>query len=58
MSSWLTEQDLNAIKGLLYYLNHNMSSADLAADVSLIDSNGETVGRIEMQDGAYVFSST
>jgi hypothetical protein len=48
------EKELNQIKGLVHYLNYadKPSESDLCYDVSIIDSNGETVARIERQDVA------
>lgn len=45
--NYLTEQDLNAVKGLLHYLNDQMASdPSLVPDITLIDSNGEKAGSI------------
>jgi hypothetical protein len=46
----INEAELNAIKGLVHYLNYSDGSeSDLAFDVSIIDPNGETLARIERQ---------
>jgi hypothetical protein len=46
----INEKELNAIKGVMHYLNSTLesdSAADLAFDVNVIDSNGDTIVRIE-----------
>lgn len=46
----INEAELNSIKGLLHYLNEQDSGdTDLAFDVAVIDSNGDTLARIERQ---------
>ncbi len=45
----LNENEINAVKGLMHYLNTQFDG-DLAADVSVIDSNGETLCRIKRVD--------
>ena len=46
----LNESELNTIKGVLHYLNsQDEDDADLAFDVAIIDSNGDTIARIERQ---------
>lgn len=49
----INESEINAIKGLMHYLNGNLGSdkSDLSFDVTIIDSNGETVGRVENVGG-------
>jgi hypothetical protein len=50
----INEKELNAIKGLLHYLNTTLAverSANLSFDVKVIDTNGETVARIENYGG-------
>lgn len=45
--NYLTEQDLNAVKGLLHYLNSQMAAdPSLIPDITLIDSNGDKAGSI------------
>lgn len=50
---YLNEQDLNAVKGLIHYLNENLQAdtTGLTAEVSLIDSNGEAAGVIKESSG-------
>jgi hypothetical protein len=50
---FVNEQELNSIKGLLHYLNNNFTpdGGQVSADVNVIDSNGESVGRIEWVQG-------
>lgn len=46
----VTERELNAIKGLLHYLNENVApptEAGLSVEVKLIDSNGDSLGVID-----------
>ena len=55
MANYVSEQDLNQIKGLLHYLNQNLQPIDgLGADVTLIDANGEPAAIItwEQEPGA------
>ena len=50
----INEAELNAIKGLMHYLNEKDGSAvDLAFDVDVVDSNGETLCRIRRCDTEY-----
>lgn len=57
----LTVANLNAIQGLLNYLNHALMppAAEVVPDeIALIDSNGESVGRIVfggVGEGEWVF---
>lgn len=60
MNNYLNEQELNAVKGLMHYLNTSMDPKDggatLSPDVALFDSNGERCGNIayNANEGAYV----
>lgn len=60
MSNYLSEGDLNAVKGLMHYLNTNMMPAvAVGIDVTMTDSNGESLGTIAWDsdfggDGEYV----
>lgn len=49
----INESEINAIKGLIHYLNTNgeRHSHDLSFDVKVIDPNGETLARIESVGG-------
>lgn len=50
----INEAELNAIKGLMHYLNDKLSdSADLSFDVKAIDSNGDVLVRLERIDNEY-----
>lgn len=55
----ITEDDFNQIKGLLHYLNGAWDPVDhdLAADVTITDSNGDTMGVVKYEDGEYGFWS-
>lgn len=59
MSNYMDEGELNSIKGLLHYLNDNLQppGSSVAADVKLIDGNGDTLGVLEYSSDAdcYVF---
>ena len=48
-SNFVTENELNTIKGLLHYLNENMqpTQCKVGVDIALTDSNGENLGKIE-----------
>jgi hypothetical protein len=48
----LNEKELNAIKVLMHSLNGSWQG-DLAADVRVIDSNGEALCRVERVGGEY-----
>lgn len=52
----LTEADLGRVKGLIHYLNENVTG-ELRTDVAFTDSNGEHAGdlRYNVDLGAYVF---
>jgi hypothetical protein len=45
----LNDNDLNKLKGLLHYLNEqdNRAQSDLTFDVTIVDSNGDNVGKVE-----------
>lgn len=55
----LTTSDLKQIQGLCGYLTKNMypSGGDLASDCTLIDLNGDEVGRVKWSQDVseYVF---
>ena len=53
--NYITEWELNAVKGLLHYLNKNTPD-ELSVEVVLIDCNGEPIGKLtqEGSDGKYV----
>lgn len=48
-ANYLSEQELNEVKGLMHYLNANMSpnQGTLVADVKLTDAAGQPAGGIE-----------
>lgn len=47
MSNYISEQELNSIKGLLHYLNENMPPSEgLGVDANVHDANGESLGLI------------
>lgn len=49
---YVSEADLNVIKGLVHYLNSNLPEIEgLSAEVRLTDSNGEHVGTIRTPTG-------
>ena len=48
----MNEAELNAIKGLMHYLN-DKDHADLAFDVDVVDSNGDVLCRLKMCDTEY-----
>jgi hypothetical protein len=55
MPNYISEVELNAVKGLLHYLNTNMQPIDgIAVEGRIIDSNGESLGEIryEQEPGA------
>jgi hypothetical protein len=49
MAQFITEDDLNAVKGLIHYLSQNIhpTNNDLSVEVVIVDSNGEQLGRVE-----------
>lgn len=51
-----TERELTAVSDLLSTLNisHTPTDHQVGIDVTLTDSNGEPLGRIEWRTGAYV----
>jgi hypothetical protein len=52
MNSYLSEGELNAIKGLMHYLNTNMTPTDtVGVDVQFTDSNGESLGMVTWEPG-------
>lgn len=54
MSQFLTEKELNCVKGLVHYLNESMSVGDsdeIAIEARLIDANGEHVGTVTVHEG-------
>lgn len=51
--NYLLEQDINAIKGLLHYLNSQWKPADgatVAIDAKITDSNGDRLGSITITE--------
>jgi hypothetical protein len=48
MSNYISEPELNAVKGLMHYLNENLRPLDgfMGVDVRLTDSNGEALGTV------------
>lgn len=59
---YLTEAELNRIKGLVHYLNENLMDAtgtdagSAAADVALTDTNGEHLGDIKYNRDAKAYA--
>lgn len=50
--TFLTEAELNFVKGLTHYLNESRPpDAELAVEAKLIDANGEHVGTVTIHDG-------
>jgi hypothetical protein len=47
----LTEKELNAVKGLLHYLNNNVTEDIRLDDAKLIDANGEDVAIVGWDAG-------
>jgi hypothetical protein len=46
-SNFLSENEVNTVKGLMHYLNTNMlPSKGVGVDVQLTDTNGESLGQI------------
>jgi hypothetical protein len=58
--NYLSEEEVNSVKGLMHYLNTNMvPSKGVGVDVHLTDTNGESLGRIAWEptysgDGQFV----
>lgn len=50
----LTEKELNALQGLMHYLNSS-AHAELAFDINVADSNGDVLGMLTLSDGEYRF---
>jgi len=61
MSQFVTEDDMNRIKGLLHYMNESFGppgAVNMAAEIKLTDSNGDTLGVIDFENMSverYVF---
>lgn len=54
MNQYMTENELNVLKGLLHYLNTSMgkpAECQIGVDIAVIDSNGERLCNIEYNDG-------
>lgn len=51
----LNTNDLNVIQGLLHYCGEALADKDIAADITLIDANGDKMGDIQLLDGEYQF---
>jgi hypothetical protein len=53
---FITESELNALKGLLHYLNTNMSPTDseIGLNITVIDSNGEKLATVGYDEPGYV----
>ena len=49
----MNADELKVVQGLLEYLEENFTTGDIKPDIQLIDSNGETAGRIEYCDHEY-----
>lgn len=50
---YISEPELNQVKGLIAYLNHAMPAdgSNLAVEAVLTDSNGEHVGVVKVPEG-------
>lgn len=51
MTNYLDEQELNQVKGLMHYLNGNLTPGHggLVANIVLTDSNGEAAGVVSYE---------
>jgi hypothetical protein len=51
----MTEEELNAVKGLMHYLNDQFTK-DFDAEIKVGDSNGDTLGVIVRDGVEYKFT--
>lgn len=50
---YISEAELNVVKGLLHYLNENVAPIEgVAFEGRLIDTNGESLGEVHWKPGA------
>lgn len=47
-------EELNAIKGLMHYLNQGLDDRPIDVEARLVDANGEYIGTVKYVSGAYV----
>ena len=56
MSNYMTELELNSLKGLMHYLNTNMKpEAGVGIDVHMTDANGDSMGVVTWDTDADEF---
>ncbi len=53
---FLTEKELNAVKGLLHYLNNGFETGEMTVTGDLHDANGDKLGTVMFGEaGEYAF---
>jgi hypothetical protein len=56
MDQFIAEAELNAIKGLMHYLNQpNAADDSMTFEVRMIDANGDSLGSIKRGEAEYVY---